>query len=192
MRFTGKNDFGKNEATDFTVEKLATLPVHQADDFGRLIFVTTLGPTFGLHLGTSTGWLQFSTAGMVYTRDRFDFIFWRIGAGVSKNLHCYGGIVEKRRTEYNGYIVGVTVQLKTPRTAGTVTVKPMLNGSVILDTALDTVLDASNPEDNTTIISPDLNFYFTAGDKLGLQATTTAGLLPVPVDLTASLAILYV
>jgi hypothetical protein len=85
-----------------------------------------------------------------------------------------------------GSVVGIAVYSNAACTVNGLTVEVTIDG---VGTGLTTVLDAvTNPQTNTTTQARNLD-AFTAGQRIGVTVTTTAGWLPVTADITATVLV---
>ena len=133
---------------------------------------------------------QWKSVGVLTNKYKFAY---RLGFGQSQTKSIYesSGISTIEVPPKNGYIVSIVVSSNSPRTAGTFTAKPVLNGSPIVDTSLNTILDGSNVSKNTSNIAPgNPAFFFSAlTGELGIQGVsdgswlTSSGIEDIIVDL---------
>lgn len=82
----------------------------------------------------------------------------------------------------NGSIVAITVASNAARTAGTLTVKPTVNGAEQL---LSAVLDAANTQFKSTTQAVGTE-TFTAGQRIGVKITTDATWAPITADIVVT------
>lgn len=87
----------------------------------------------------------------------------------------------------DGYVVGVAVFSNEARTAGTLTVDPTINGTVV---GLTAVLDGTNTTTKTTRQANGLD-KFTAGQRIGVKITTDAGWLPTTADIDVTVLVVF-
>jgi|SRR3972149_9153622 len=85
---------------------------------------------------------------------------------------------------YAGSIISTVIAATSPITAGTLIIRPTVNGILLGSDLLDSQLDIVNTIFHDRITA-DGNFPFPADSYIGLQATSSIGLLPIT-DIRAS------
>ena len=92
-----------------------------------------------------------------------------------------------------GSIVGVTATINAARTAGTLTLEPIItdkDDGTITQSGLTVVIDGTNTRSNFSQQDPGTDI-FDAGDILGIYITTTGTWAPTTADLDCCAWVIY-
>ena len=107
-------------------------------------------------------------------------------ANLDVDLFDNAGIVQGVEAQRNGYLVGICAQAADSITAGTIQVKPTIEGAIIPAGDLDLVLN-STQQTAQADISRSSDFAVDANEKIGVKAISSILLAPE----TDLLVILY-
>jgi len=121
---------------------------------------------------------------------RFQYIS---GIGISQvNLPLYeeGGQDTELYRVYDGSILAVTIEANTAITAGTIYLRPTVDGVPIGSAALDATLTIGGIQGQAKVAFNVINFL--DGNTLGLVANTTFDFAPITTTITGTLTIQYV
>lgn len=192
MELTGSARFNLNEAVDMVVEKVATLPSWLPTFFGRLIFVTTAGPNYGVHIGGLTGWEAIGgggPAGINLLIKQIEFIHFGLVTTNPAGTIIYEmtGITAAPSVPKGGYLYVVEAELNTNITGGPgITFKPTKNGAPMGSGTLDILLNVATPSyDKKTGTYGSPAVQVAENDKIGLTAYGAIGTTPAAVDVRA-------
>lgn len=83
-----------------------------------------------------------------------------------------------------GRVAGISIRSNEARTAGSLTVNPVIDGTV--NTRISAVLDATNTQSHSMLSFEDTG-SFNANSRLGVNITTTGAWDPVTADVVAVL-----
>lgn len=126
---------------------------------------------------------------------RFDFAYYGGLAAAQTDVELYEGgmgIHQRVLLPSAGSIVKTTYQSTGARTAGTLTAEPTLDGTKVTENGLDLVIDDDPTNDAKAEVAPDTtNLTFTAGQKLGLMATTDASWANGSGDIVVSIYVVF-
>ncbi len=187
MKLTGHADFQLNQAQNFLIEMVATLPVFVPDFLGRFIFVTTPGPTFGLYYGTVSGWRRVGEQ-LSYFLSSYDFNYFNFDSTdpAIKPVLQRSGIISDIPMPMAGHIIMIEVFSDQPLTVGQFTIKPKINGSLTGSTELDVALSTVHPSYFMKLVSADNgNFDVAQGDLVSLQIEGSPGTIPALLSVSA-------
>lgn len=87
-----------------------------------------------------------------------------------------------------GHVVGLAAYLNTPRTAGSLTLEPKINSTQL---PYSLVIDDDPDQQATIQIPAELATAFEAGDRVGVDITTTGTWTPTSADLQVSLLVRF-
>lgn len=191
MRFTGANDYGKHQAQNFNLELVAALPTFQAEDFGRMVFVATPGPTFGVWVGGITSWQQIASSATPQLLQETEFAYHDLDPRVTggTDISEMTGITNEIIVPAAGELLMVTASLTPVLTAGGLTVKPTINGVDIPASDLDILFNPGVHYRTRRLSTSDPDFQVNAGDRVGLRAYGNASSLPILTDLVGTIFI---
>lgn len=111
-----------------------------------------------------------------------------IALTVSEVASAAGNAADGYTMPFSFEVIGVSARVATAdaRTAGTLTVEPLING---VATGLTTALNATNTE-GSAAIQPRGSDRGLAGGKVGCRLTTDAGWLPITADVVVQVWVL--
>jgi len=193
MKLTGHADFQLNQARNFVVEHLTALPSFLPEDNGRLIYVTTIGPDFGLYYGADSGWQKFGGT-LAYLVSTYDYTYYNLQTTsiAPQTIRERTGISDKIVSPISGQIIMVEVTASLPLASGGVTVKPVINGTPSPAGDLDVLVDPSHPVFNKRIVVPEHpSFALSTGDFVGLQVVGQVASAPTEVTLKATVHVMH-
>ena len=131
-------------------------------------------------------------------RDRIpvpvDFVYAGGFAASQTDVEVYeeAGIVQQKLMPSAGSIVKITYQSTDNRSAGTLTLEPTINGTKVVASDLDLVIDADPTNDAKAEVAPaTTNLTFTAGQKLGIKATSDGTWVNNSGDLQITLYVVF-
>jgi len=183
MKFTGEIDFLLNQAENLAIERVASLPVYDPTYYSRLIFVTTPGIDYGLQVGGASGWEKVGTQGSLFV-ETFDFLYQMFPANDPTLRATYDseGVALHLPIPKDGNLVVTSIQAESVLTAGSITMRPVINTVPAVSTALNAGLNVSDPLYKAeSVVTPGgiAEFQLTAGDTVGVLIGGNGSTLPV-------------
>lgn len=114
-------------------------------------------------------------------------------AGLSDQAMNYGGYTRGFVAPRAGYLVSCSATLSAARAAGTLILKPSVNGTSLTQTGLNLTFDGTTTQTDwaTVAYAAHANYAFSAGDRLSINATSDGSWSPTTDDITASLGVCY-
>lgn len=94
----------------------------------------------------------------------------------------FGAVIEYAPMPRSGFIVGLGVYSNEARTAGTLDIKPRINGTAL---SFSVQLNGTDTTKKILRIPATLPSYFAEGARIGAEITTSAGWTPVTADIMA-------
>lgn len=108
------------------------------------------------------------------------FRYVTLTAGMSSvQLFSVDDLVQYELAIRNGSLTGISLALPLARTAGSVTIEPTINGTPVTSSLLDLTINTNTDFARANVSPGTTNLTFTAEQKLGIQATTSADFAPV-------------
>lgn len=176
MLHTGHQDLSLFESKNFVIEKVSTLPLYSVAYIGRVVFVTTPGPTFGLHQGGVSDWERLES-GTTQADRFFDTSYWQIGATATVNLKLFTGADYYARVA--GYITNLAVVLTEIISGGTIVLKPTINGTPVATAELTATLTTGDKFEHKQASGALPALAYIAGAVIGVQAITDVSFAPL-------------
>lgn len=176
MLHTGHQDLSLFESKNFVIEKVSTLPPYSVAYIGRVVFVTTPGPNFGLHQGGVSSWERLES-GTTQAFHSFEASYWHLGASTVAALKLFTG------ADYHagvaGYITALAIDLTASITGGTVVLTPTINGTPVTTAELTATLTVGEKFKYKQASGALPALAYSAGAIIGVQATTDVSFAPL-------------
>ncbi len=191
MLFTGQNDFSKHQARNFGLEQVAVLPTFLPEDYGRILYVTTIGPNFGVWIGGPLGWQKIaSTLPQMLKEVEYSYHGLSTISPIGIEISEITGIVQDAVVPATGELVMVSITIEPALTAGSITIIPTINGSdIIASSELNTVFIPGTDFRTARLTSSNPAYKANQGDRVGLRAYGNLASLPTLVNLMATVFI---
>jgi hypothetical protein len=190
MKFTGHQDFVLHEGRNFCLERVATLPSFLPEYEGRVVFITTPGPDYGLHYGGTTAWIAPLTSYLAQQLIQpVDFIYYDFPntSAVGIDLSEDSGITDQQMMPISGSLIMMAVTMDPPLSLGAVVAHPTIAGVEIPINALDVTVTAPAAFDKKISIAglPQLDVPY--GSPIGVRIYGAPGNLPVESNIKITL-----
>jgi len=184
---------GNTDATEnglYTIQTLGTgangtWVRHSDMDTSAEVNATVLvGITEGTRFG-NTVWLLDSMGGLTVGSSNINFVEQKTTRRREQFLQTFyldgqNQLTDAQVMEFTapraGYLVGASIRMKNARTAGSITVKPTVNGTALTQTGLNLVIDGTDTQKDSATVAYGLhsNYAVAAGDVIGMQVTTSS------------------
>lgn len=176
MLHTGHQDLSLFESKNFVIEKVSTLPLYSVAYIGRVVFVTTPGPNFGLHQGGVSSWERLES-GTTQAFRFLELLYWHVPANVTADLTLLTGA--NYQAGVAGYITDLSIFLTESISGGTVILKPTINGTPVATTELTATLITGEKFKYKQASGALPALAYIAGDIIGVQAITDISFAPL-------------